>query len=696
MDIFTDKNSGMQFCMKSNNSNTNDFSKNGINDYGLIDWCKQFVTSEGSFIDIGAHIGTYSIILSKCCKTVYSFEPQKAILDCLTVGLCINNSYNINYENIALGNKESTMKLYISSDDSLFSSLRPEIYHAMNLPILRTEEVKIKTLDSYGFNKIDFIKINTEGYELEVIKGAGLTLINNNFPPIIFKSRLDDWYKKDHDLLISFIKNMGYSVYPVSGFNDIFLASDHPFRKNKQDVVSDIPEYDIEDLCKKYEDGKYNEITFFNLNTQNKIPKNTPEEIQENILKNTSGETSNEKNNEEKYNCANDWQLWHSLAKHYRLESKHQYSYDCAHRGLKLVPPNNKEYLFYEEISISAFYIDKKDEGYDACEKVILSFYTPWSTRNSTLSNEGFYMNKLQIKKKIPIMLIDKTPEKYTPSSSSIIKMNDGYLINLRTVNYYLSDKGYGISRHGDNIIRTINFLLYTDNNFTVRNSVELKDNSCLELYPKHIIGMEDVRLFGDKYFLCTRVDVNISSIPQICWGTYDNDGSVTRLVPLIAGTQLKCEKNWLPFIDNNKIYIIYATGPLQIYKLDVDSGSIHEIRRGSFDKYYINDFRGSASPIEYNDGWLCTIHQVYHSEPRKYFHRFVWFDKNFSIIKFSLPFFFDSISVEFNLSICHSHEGLLMTYSNYDSYSMMCIVDYDILNSMLKEYSSDLIDDKC
>src|SRR4030042_5049294 len=117
MDIFKDKHTGRQFCMKIGNPCADHMLKNGIFEYDLIKWCEQFLTSDGTFIDIGAHIGTYSVLLSKKCKEVWSFEPQKDTFECLSVSLCLNDCYNVKANNIALGSEESTTTLYHVSED---------------------------------------------------------------------------------------------------------------------------------------------------------------------------------------------------------------------------------------------------------------------------------------------------------------------------------------------------------------------------------------------------------------------------------------------------------------------------------------------------------------------------------------------------------------------------------------------------
>ena len=693
MDVITDKLTGCKFCLKTGNDASKHVIENGIKEHSLIQWCEQFLTPEGIFVDVGAHIGTYSILLHKRCKEVYAFEPQKDIFDCLTIGLCINNVFNAKTHNLALGSKEDSLSLHYTSDDGAGSTLRCEILQSSQSPLTSREQVPVKTLDSFGLKNVDFLKIDVEGYELEVIKGATTTLMENNFPPFIFDTFPDPWYKDDHDLLLAFVRSLGYKVHPISGYKNMYLASDHPLRPQREEPVKeeDKPKYDIKMLLEKHKDGKMDE---------------------------PCEEWGCDEESKGEFKTA-PWEAWYMLARHYRQNSQHKKSYECARKGLEASPPLEKQYLLYEEISIIAFYLDMKEEGLAACEKVILSSDAPWSTRNLALSNVGFYISPISMKRKIP--LTHDMEALYTPSTASIVKRGDGYRINLRGINYYLSDKGYGVSRHGDGVIRTLNYILDTDKEFKVLSSCELKDKSGVQLYPKNVLGMEDVRLFGksdksgtgsneedccvkcgtgqdegtvchpkslpdsaDKYFLCTYLELNESRTPQIGWGTYDDSGAVTRMVPLMAGSELRCEKNWLPFMVGDEIRIIYAVSPLQIYSLNKEDGSIKEILRCSLGDKYIKDFRGSASPIPYKSGWLITIHQVYHADPRKYFHRFVWFNQDFTDVKFSLPFYFDKVGVEFNLALCESEEGMLMTYSHWDASSQIAVVDYTVIDEML------------
>lgn len=647
MDIFTDKNSGYKFCMKMGNPCADYILENGIYEYPLIRWCQQYLTKEGTFIDIGAHMGTYSVLLSRYCKEVHAFEAQASTYECLSVSVSINNNFKITTHHTALGDKEETLTLYHVSEDGGCSSVRKEVSSNMNMDIIGTETVQVKTLDSFDIRNVDFIKIDVEGYELPVIKGAVKTLENNNYPPFIFEAWPTDWYKADREKLINYIKSLGYKVHAITGVNNMYLASDHPKRpklNKKENIV---------ELIERYEQNKCDSFT---------------------------------------------WEDWLDLTGHFREKGKHEHAYECGRRALQIAP-KDREFLIYNELCISCYYLGKKDEGLYACERVLLNYSPPWTARNATLNNQMFYLPVLKFHKRVLISC--EIPEGYTSSSSSMIRHGDEFKICLRIVNYYVSDKSYGTSRDDDGLIRTRNLILNVDKNLRVTNKVELLDKSGVQLYPKNILGMEDVRIFGDgtkgeNYLMTTYLELNDQRMAQMAWGTYNDDGTVHRLVPLQFSKDPKPEKNWSPFVQDDKIYFIYSWGPFILLELNKESGELTVVKKAISLNHNMNDFRGSGPPIPYKlngvDGWLSTIHQVFYGEPRKYTHRFVWTDTKFESVKFSTPFYFQKIGIEFNLSICdRGDETIIVTYSVSDSCSTMGIVKYETIDSMMT-YDTNLL----
>ena len=176
---------------------TNDFIGkyflNGIYlDDEIIKKIFEIIPKNKNIIDIGANIGSHTLRYSKYvdnnCK-VYSFEPQKFIFDNLLSKTIEDNELkNVKLFNIALGNKNIT-----GSMNKLCDKGRPMNYdtnYETNFGGTNIgfggQPVDIKTLDSFNFDNIGFIKIDVEGAEKIVIQGAKETLKKNR-PIVIYE-----------------------------------------------------------------------------------------------------------------------------------------------------------------------------------------------------------------------------------------------------------------------------------------------------------------------------------------------------------------------------------------------------------------------------------------------------------------------------------------------------------------------------
>jgi FkbM family methyltransferase len=127
-------------------------------------------------LDIGAHVGMWSVPLARTFEQVYSFEPAQDTFDCLHV----NTSKNKNIQVIpcALGDKESFAQMRDGKDPGNTGS-RYFVYTGE----ASETSVEVVTLDSLGLTNVDFIKMDVEGAELEVIQGGRETLRRNK--PVI-------------------------------------------------------------------------------------------------------------------------------------------------------------------------------------------------------------------------------------------------------------------------------------------------------------------------------------------------------------------------------------------------------------------------------------------------------------------------------------------------------------------------------
>ena len=189
----------------------------GLFENSLIEWCKQFCHSDKTFLDIGAHSGTYTVSLAPFCKEVYSFEPQKMTYYSLCGSVVLSNLHNVTCLQFGLGSQEQCGKqiLNIVSDDGGGSTLHSRTN------VLRKEEIEIKTLDDFNISNISFIKMDVEDNEYYVLLGSEETLKRSNYPKIIFELNNVEIGKKTIDLL----QKYGYNIFPISGYSNMFLAS---------------------------------------------------------------------------------------------------------------------------------------------------------------------------------------------------------------------------------------------------------------------------------------------------------------------------------------------------------------------------------------------------------------------------------------------------------------------------------------
>jgi FkbM family methyltransferase len=188
----------------------------GLSEKSLISWAKILCSKDKNMLDIGAHTGTYTVSLAEHCKHVYAFEPQKMTYYSLCGSVALSNITNVTCINYGLGSEEQigVKTLNIISDDGGGSTL-----HNNNYNVLNTEEIEIKTLDSFNIDNISFIKIDVEDNELQVLEFAQTTLKNSNYPKILFEMNN---YKTE---LIEFLKGLKYNIININNCNNMYLAT---------------------------------------------------------------------------------------------------------------------------------------------------------------------------------------------------------------------------------------------------------------------------------------------------------------------------------------------------------------------------------------------------------------------------------------------------------------------------------------
>lgn len=127
-------------------------------------------------IDVGANVGDYSAILLQSTQaSVISFEPLPNVFAELQKKTSPYGGRSI-LENKGVGEKDAKMLIHYSDEATMHASFSVEV---KNVPYVKNDkqaEVDVVSLDSYlgkmDYPKVDLMKIDTEGFESEVLKGA--------------------------------------------------------------------------------------------------------------------------------------------------------------------------------------------------------------------------------------------------------------------------------------------------------------------------------------------------------------------------------------------------------------------------------------------------------------------------------------------------------------------------------------------
>lgn len=121
-------------------------------------------------IDVGANIGFYTYAMSRIFRRVEAFEP---IAECAQQ-IAEFGASNVRVHNIALSSSSGVAELHIPVQDGRPTSALASIAQTYDDAI--TVSVPMRTLDNFGFEGVSFIKIDVEGHELEVLRGAATTI----------------------------------------------------------------------------------------------------------------------------------------------------------------------------------------------------------------------------------------------------------------------------------------------------------------------------------------------------------------------------------------------------------------------------------------------------------------------------------------------------------------------------------------
>jgi len=185
-----------------------------------LTFLQKFLRPGDCFVDIGANIGIFTIIAaSRVGKTgkVISFEPSTRTYHRLEANIKLNCFDNVIYHHLGVSDTETELNLTISNEGydawNSFSKLKKGKTQS-------SENVKCICWDHYArdnklIGKVDLMKIDVEGWETYVLRGAKTAFSSDDAPVLLVEFTEENAIAADttcaqlYDLLISY----GYTMY---------------------------------------------------------------------------------------------------------------------------------------------------------------------------------------------------------------------------------------------------------------------------------------------------------------------------------------------------------------------------------------------------------------------------------------------------------------------------------------------------
>ena len=177
-------------------------NSNSFYEIDLLEEISRFPLKKGIVCDIGANIGNHSIYFSTILKKeVFAFEPNKIVFDILDKNIKLNNLEDkVKIFQVALGSENSFGEMTINHEN----------YGTSYIKSIPNGNINIKRLDDFfsDKNSVSLLKIDVEGFELEVLKGAK-EIICNSKPLIVIETQTQrDFFNINNKL-------QEYGYFPV-------------------------------------------------------------------------------------------------------------------------------------------------------------------------------------------------------------------------------------------------------------------------------------------------------------------------------------------------------------------------------------------------------------------------------------------------------------------------------------------------
>jgi FkbM family methyltransferase len=202
----------------------------------------RLATNKKVIIDVGVNIGAMLLSFARLIPNgmVIGFEPDAKNFLKARENLKLNDFGNVRIIQKGLGEEAATVKLFrVNEGNEGMNRILSDAEHALEKDFA-FDEIEIVKLDDFAdenkLDRIDLIKIDVEGYELKVLRGAEQVL--RKYSPVLFIELDDDNLKAQNNSaqeLILFLNEIGYDVRRADNKQKVATGDD--FTRRHFDII---------------------------------------------------------------------------------------------------------------------------------------------------------------------------------------------------------------------------------------------------------------------------------------------------------------------------------------------------------------------------------------------------------------------------------------------------------------------------
>lgn len=193
----------------------------------------KYLREKMTVFDVGANVGELTLLFSRFVGDsgiIHSFEASSAVFENLETVCRIAQRRNVKLNHLALADENKTIRLHVYSDAlSSFNSeaKRPLKNYGIDAEPVNIEEITATTIDDYceknKIEKIDLLKIDVEGAEFQVMKGAQKMLASKRINCLTFEfgQTTFDMGNRPAEIEV-FLKEMNYKIRNIVSGDQIF------------------------------------------------------------------------------------------------------------------------------------------------------------------------------------------------------------------------------------------------------------------------------------------------------------------------------------------------------------------------------------------------------------------------------------------------------------------------------------------